>query len=128
MRISRDLMRPLVALVVVAGAVVLVGNVAAYRTAATEHSSSHTVERVEPDTCSQVATPASPDGDADEVAAACENRSSATATRTERRDDDARGAGDGDDDGDGDSGGSADGDRPNRNSGHIVIVTESGAS
>lgn len=128
MRISRDLGRPFVALVLVVGAVVLVGNVAAFRAASTTQPQ-HAVDGADAGGCPQ-ATTATPPGDDPDVVADCETRTSVAATRTEEPDDDdARAVGDGDEDGDRDAEGElADGDRPNRDGRHIVIVTESGAS
>ncbi|MFB6080354.1 MAG: hypothetical protein ABEJ81_05095 [Haloferacaceae archaeon] len=83
MRISRDVVRPLVALVVILAAMALVTNVAAYRVATTSHGG-----QAASGACPKADAAAHRDGDADRdgagSASAC-RRSSGSATDENRR-------------------------------------------
>ncbi|MFB6166458.1 MAG: hypothetical protein ABEJ31_14965 [Haloarculaceae archaeon] len=110
MRISRDLVRPLVALVVILATLSTVSTVAAFRSATTDHASP-TV------TCPQA------DAAHQDAAAQCSDRSTATKRRAADGDGDSDRRSSGDDDGARSRSGSA-----GRTGQHVVIVTRSGAS
>lgn len=105
MRSSRDLVRPLAALLVIVAAVVLASNVAAYRVATTpDHAADHQTPQADAAT-----TPHPDDGGA---TATGTDRSTRRTQRGDQDGDDDRTSG-GDDDGDGQ---------------RVVVVTETGAS
>lgn len=136
MHISRKVVRPLVALVVILGAVVAVSNVAAFRVAATTHNQ---VSHAQTGNCQQVGSQAHRDGDSDADTQAADTCSKAepksnqaaadddSRRADERRENNERGENnERREDGGANQRRGANGDRGSGN--HVVIVTQSGAS